>query len=153
VKRFPFLDWMRGLAVVIMIQCHAFNAFVRMDLRDGGPYVLSQFVGGMAAPLFLFMAGMTTAFQMESLARREPSPWRRWAVALRRAAYIMGIAVLFRFTNWLGGYPGGSVVRPSARASRLVPRRSLGRHSVSTSAASQSAARKCTRCGCGAPGR
>ena len=109
MKRFPFLDWMRGLAVVIMIQCHAFNAFVRMDLRDGGPYVLSQFVGGMAAPLFLFMAGMTTAFQMESLARREPSPWRRWAVALRRAAYIMGIAVLFRFTNWLGGYPGGSL--------------------------------------------
>jgi uncharacterized membrane protein len=100
---------MRGLAVVIMIQCHTFNAFVRMDLRDGGPYVLSQFVGGMAAPLFLFMAGMTTAFQMESLARRESSPWRRWLVALRRAGYIMGIALLFRFTNWLGSYPGGNV--------------------------------------------
>ena len=69
MKRFPFLDWMRGLAVVVMIQCHAFNAFARLDTRDGGPYVLSQFVGGMAAPLFLFMAGMTTAFQMESLAR------------------------------------------------------------------------------------
>ena len=109
MKRFPFLDWMRGLAVVVMIQCHAFNAFVRMDLRDGGPYVMSQFVGGMAAPLFLFMAGMTTAFQMESLARREASPWRRWAVALRRAGYIMVIALLFRFTNWLGSYPGGSL--------------------------------------------
>ena len=60
VKRFPFLDWMRGLAVVIMIQCHTFNSFTRMDLRDGGPYVLTQFIGGMAAPLFLFMAGMTT---------------------------------------------------------------------------------------------
>jgi len=100
---------MRGLAVVIMIQCHAFNAFARMDTRDGGPYVLSQFIGGMAAPLFLFMAGMTTAFQMESLARREASPWRRWVVALRRAGYIMGIALVFRFTNWLGSYPGGSV--------------------------------------------
>jgi uncharacterized membrane protein len=80
-----------------------------MDTRDGGPYVLSQFIGGMAAPLFLFMAGMTTAFQMESLARREASPWRRWAVALRRAGYIMGIALLFRFTNWLGGYRGGGL--------------------------------------------
>src|ERR1017187_8254460 len=29
VKRFPFLDWMRGLAIVIMIQCHTFNSFVR----------------------------------------------------------------------------------------------------------------------------
>ena len=34
-------------------------------MRGGGPYVLSQFVGGMAAPLFLFMAGMTFAFQMD----------------------------------------------------------------------------------------
>jgi uncharacterized membrane protein len=109
VKRFPFLDWMRGLAVVIMIECHAFNAFARMDTRDGGPYVLSQFVGGMAAPLFLFMAGMTTAFQMESMARRDVSPWRRWVTAMRRAGYIMVIALLFRFTNWLGSLPGGSL--------------------------------------------
>ena len=62
---------MRGLAVIIMIQCHAFNSFTRMDLRQSGGYMLSQFVGGMAAPLFLFMAGMTSAFQMESLERRE----------------------------------------------------------------------------------
>src|ERR1017187_2985492 len=92
VKRFPFLDWMRGLAVVIMIQCHTFNSFTRVDLHDGGPYVLTQFVGGMAAPLFLLMAGMTTAFQMESLERREPKPLRRWLISLKRAAYILAIA-------------------------------------------------------------
>ena len=73
---------MRGLAVVIMIQCHTFNSFTRLDLREGGAYVLTQFIGGMAAPLFLFMAGMTTAFQMESLERRERSPWRRWLISL-----------------------------------------------------------------------
>jgi uncharacterized membrane protein len=108
VKRFPFLDWMRGLAVVIMIQCHTFNSFVRMDLRDGGPYTYSQFVGGMAAPLFLFMAGMTTAFQMESLARREPVALRRWLISLKRAGYILGIAFLFRLTNYLGSFPNGN---------------------------------------------
>jgi uncharacterized membrane protein len=105
VKRFPFLDWMRGLAVVIMIQCHATNSFVRMDLRDDGPYVMAQFVGGMAAPLFLFMAGMTSGFQMESLEKREPARRKRWLVSLRRAGYIMGIALLFRITNWLGSLP------------------------------------------------
>ena len=84
MKRFPFLDWMRGLAIVLMIQCHTFNSFARMDVREGGPYVLSQFVGGMAAPLFLFMAGMTFAFQMESVARRERDPLARWLTALRR---------------------------------------------------------------------
>jgi len=105
VKRFPFLDWMRGLAVVIMIQCHTFNSFTRVDLREGGPYVLTQFVGGMAAPLFLLMAGMTTAFQMESLERREPRPLRRWLTSLRRAGYILTIAFTFRFTNWLFSVP------------------------------------------------
>jgi uncharacterized membrane protein len=99
---------MRGLAVVVMIQCHAFNSFARLNLRDGGLYVLSQFVGGMAAPLFLFMAGMTLAFQMESLERREPSPRWRWLVSLRRAGYILGIAFAFRISNWLGSLPGGS---------------------------------------------
>jgi hypothetical protein len=96
---------MRGLAVLIMIQCHTFNSLVRMDLRDGGPYVLSQFVGGMAAPLFLFMAGMTFGFQMDSLERREFLPVRRWAVSLRRAAYILGIAFLFRLSNWVASLP------------------------------------------------
>ena len=77
MKRFPFLDWTRGLAVLIMIQCHAFNSFTRTDLRQSGPYVLSQFVGGMAAVLFLFMAGMTLAFLMDSLDRKEPAAGRR----------------------------------------------------------------------------
>ena len=71
--------------------------------------MLSQFIGGMAAPLFLFMAGMTFAFQLESLERREPNRWRRWRISLRRAAYILGIAFLFRFTNWVASLPHADV--------------------------------------------
>lgn len=96
---------MRGLAILVMIECHTFNSFTRLNLRDGGPYILTQFLGGIAAPLFLFMAGMTMGFQMESLDRREPRPLRRWLVSLRRAAYILGIAFAFRFTNWLFSVP------------------------------------------------
>ncbi len=96
---------MRGLAVLIMIQCHTFNSLARMDLREGGPYVLSQFIGGMAAPLFLFMAGMTFAFQMDSLERRQVLPARRWLISLRRAGYILGIAYLFRLSNWVASLP------------------------------------------------
>lgn len=105
VIRYSFLDWMRGLAVVIMIQCHTINSFARLDVRQGGPYVLSQFIGGMAAPLFLFMAGMTFGFQMESLERREPSPWRRYLVSMRRAGYVMALAFLFRIGNWVASLP------------------------------------------------
>jgi len=96
---------MRGLAVVIMIQCHVFNSFTRLDLRGSGVYVFTQFVGGMAAPLFLFMAGMTSGFLMERLQRKSPTRAARWVTALRRAGYIVMIAYLFRFTNWLGSLP------------------------------------------------
>jgi uncharacterized membrane protein len=92
-----------------MIQCHVFNSFTRLDLRGGGPYILSQFVGGMAAVLFLFMAGMTLGFQMESLDRREPSGLRRWGGALRRGAYVLGIAFAFRLTNYVAGWPKAQV--------------------------------------------
>jgi uncharacterized membrane protein len=105
VKRFPFLDWTRGLAILIMIQCHAFNSFVRPELRNGGAYVLSQFIGGMAAPLFLFMAGITLAFRMGNLDGSEPLARRRWLAALRRAGYILLIAFAFRTTTWVGSLP------------------------------------------------
>jgi len=109
VKRLPFLDWTRGLAVLIMIQCHTFNSFTRADLRESAGYIFSQFLGGMAAPLFLFMAGMTFGFQMESLQTRIASRTRRWSTAFRRAAYVLGLALAFRLTNWFGSWPNGNL--------------------------------------------
>ncbi len=94
---------MRGLAVVIMIQSHTFNSFAHPDVRSGGPYVLSQFVGGMAAPLFLFMAGMTLGFQMDGFDRREPTRFGRWVASLRRAGYILLLAFAFRLSNFIAG--------------------------------------------------
>jgi uncharacterized membrane protein len=103
-KRFPFLDWMRGLALVIMIQCHVFNSFARMDVRNEGLYALAQFAGGMAGPLFLFMAGMTFAFQMDSLEKRAVAAGGRWLSCLRRALYILAIAYSIRFTSFHGDW-------------------------------------------------
>jgi uncharacterized membrane protein len=104
-KRLPFLDWTRGFAVLLMIQCHVFNAFTSTDLRQGGSYTLSQFVGGMAAPLFLLLSGLTLALQMDSQDRRGAAPGRRFLAALRRSGYILGLAFLFRFSNWIFSSP------------------------------------------------
>jgi predicted acyltransferase len=112
VNRFPFLDWMRGLALVIMIQVHVFNSFARTDVRNGGVYSLAVFAGGMAGPLFLFMAGMTFAFQMDRLEHKEPRAGLRWLACLRRAGYIFAIAYLIRLTDWVGswGHTGWSEI-------------------------------------------
>ncbi len=88
-----------------MIQCHAFNSFARPESRSAGPYVLSQFVGGMAAVLFLFLAGVTFAFQMDRLDRKGLPPMARLRSMLRRAGYILGIAFLFRISNSLCTFP------------------------------------------------
>lgn len=105
MNRLRYLDWTRGLAVVLMIQCHTFNSLAHTDVRGGGPYVLSQFVGGMAAPLFLFMAGMTFAFQMDSLDRRARPYGERLLKLWRRAGYLFLLAFLFRLNNSLMSLP------------------------------------------------
>jgi hypothetical protein len=54
------------------------------------------------------MAGMTFAFQMDSLERKGLAPLARWTASLRRAGYIMTIAILFRLSNYLASLPGAS---------------------------------------------
>ncbi len=48
-----------------MLQGHVFDSFSRQDLRTGGPYMLSQFLGGMPPAIFLFLTGVTLAFLMD----------------------------------------------------------------------------------------
>ena len=35
-ERLGYLDWVRGLAAIIMLQGHVFHSFVKNDLRQGG---------------------------------------------------------------------------------------------------------------------
>ncbi len=114
MSRLAFLDWTRGIAVLIMIECHTFNSLVRPELRQGGPYMLSQFVGGMAAVLFLFLAGVTFAFQMDRLDRRDACRRERMAAMLRRAGYVLAMAFLFRLTMsgfWWDAPPWRSLLK------------------------------------------
>lgn len=103
--RLAYLDWARGLAALIMLQGHTFHSFVRNDLRDKGPYVLSQFAGGLAPAVFLFLTGVTMAFRMDSDERRGLSAGRRVLSALKRARYLLLIAFLFRLQLWIFSLP------------------------------------------------
>lgn len=105
VSRLAFLDWTRGLAAVIMLQGHVTHSFMAKDLRDSGPYVLSQFIGGITPAVFLFLTGVTLAFLMESRERQGVAALGRVNAALRRAGYLATLAVLFRVQLWLFAYP------------------------------------------------
>jgi uncharacterized membrane protein len=103
--RMPFLDWTRGLAATIMLQGHVFHSFVRPELRESGLYVISQFVGGIAPAIFLFLTGVTLAFMMSSMERKLASRTEKLMTALRRAAYLGVLAFAFRIQLFLFGWP------------------------------------------------
>ena len=107
------LDWLRGLGVLIMLQGHLFNSFARVNLHDHPVYVLSQFVGGMPAPIFLVLVGVTLAFRLDRADRAGLSPSARVRSALTRAAFLAAIAFAFRLQLWLfaWGNPWTEIVR------------------------------------------
>jgi uncharacterized membrane protein len=100
-QRILYLDWVRGVAALIMLQGHVFQSFLRDDLRTGGPYLMSQFAGGMPPAVFLFLLGVTFAFLMDSQEKKGIAASRRFAVAARRSGYLFAAAFAFRLQLWL----------------------------------------------------
>jgi uncharacterized membrane protein len=104
-NRLEYLDWFRGLAAVIMLQGHVFDSFLRGDLRGGGAFIYSQFIGGMPPAIFLFLTGVTLAFLMHSSERKGLDSGARLKKALRRAGYLLAIATAFRIQMFLFAWP------------------------------------------------
>ncbi len=102
-----YLDWLRGVSVLIMIEAHTLDAWTRLDARHNSTYGWAMIVGGFAAPAFLFLAGVALALAAGSRLRRGKTPEEVAALARRRALQIFGLAFLFRLQSWAisGGDP------------------------------------------------
>ena len=98
-SRVTFIDWLRGLAATIMLQGHTFDAFLRPEDRGGAFFTFSQFFGGEAAALFLFLTGTTYGMGMNR--REHLSRGQRVLEALRRARFLFILAILFRLQGWI----------------------------------------------------
>jgi uncharacterized membrane protein len=100
-QRLLYLDWVRGAAALVMLQGHVFQSFLRNDLREGGPYMMSQFAGGMPPAVFLFLLGVTFAFLMDSQEKKGVSAAGRWRASLKRSGCLFAAAFAFRLQLWL----------------------------------------------------
>ena len=100
-NRLVYLDWFRGFAVIVMIESHVFNSFTRTDLHKSDAYLISQSLGGIAAPLFLFIAGIMVGLRIESRSDRGFGPGARLLDILKRAGFIFLIAEAILFQQWL----------------------------------------------------
>lgn len=91
---------MRGLACVLMFQTHCYDAWLSPQARKTTFFMYSQLGGTLPAPLFLFLAGISSALVVDKLVRKG-EPARRIANAtIRRGAEIFGLGLLFRLQEY-----------------------------------------------------
>ena len=119
VSRRVYIDWARGIAVLIMIWAHTMDAWTRAADRHGVAYRDAAVLGGFAAPLFLWLAGLAIVLAATRAAERpDPTaaPVRRSTgrargveVVCRRGLEIFILAFLFRLQEFIVT-PGGSPV-------------------------------------------
>jgi uncharacterized membrane protein len=107
-QRFEAIDWLRGLAVIFMIQWHAFDSWLAPQAKTGGAWLLIRHMGGLPARLFLLLVGVSAAIGFEhQLARGVDTATMRRKIA-RRGLQILGLAYLFRLQEHvLAGFKGG----------------------------------------------
>jgi uncharacterized membrane protein len=101
VSRRGYLDWLRGVAVLIMVGAHLFDAWVRVADRSELSYRWTLIVGGFSAPLFLFLAGVAMALATGSRLRKGVADVEAAAIARRRGWQILGLAFLFRLQSFI----------------------------------------------------
>lgn len=98
-----YLDWLRGIGVVVMVLAHVTDAWTSDVDRKTSQYFYVVFVSGLAAPLFLFLAGLTL-----SMAAAAKVGLLGHASAAARARLhgwqVLALAFLFRLQSQLLGW-------------------------------------------------
>ena len=102
-SRKAYLDWLRGIAVIVMVTAHVTDAWTRVEDRQRDLYGYTVIIAGLAAPLFLFLAGLTLS--MAASARASSVGHRAAArMACLRGLQIFALAFLFRLQAQLLGW-------------------------------------------------
>jgi uncharacterized membrane protein len=99
--RRTYLDVLRGVAVLVMIEAHVIDSWTREADRHTMAFGQSLILGGFGAPLFLFLAGVGVAMSAGSKSRRFGDDPAAAAAVARRGLQIFGLAFLFRFQSFV----------------------------------------------------
>ena len=86
-----------------MVEVHALDAWILPESRTGAAYGWLRMLGGLAAPSFLFMAGLSQCLADAAGVRRGLSVSARRRAALGRAIWLFGVAYLFRLAEFILG--------------------------------------------------
>jgi uncharacterized membrane protein len=92
---------MRGLAILIMIEAHVIDSWTRPADRQSLSFGGATILAGFAAPMFLFLAGVSASLGAGSRTRRTGDPALSAASVRRRGWQIFGLAYLFRLQAYM----------------------------------------------------
>jgi uncharacterized membrane protein len=104
-QRLAYIDWMRGLACVLMFQTHCYDAWLNPAARKTTFMMWSQLLGTFPAPLFLFLAGISFALVTDKLRAKGASADEVAKTTIRRGAEIYALGLLFRLQEYMISFP------------------------------------------------
>jgi uncharacterized membrane protein len=100
---------MRGIAVLVMIEAHAVDAWTTTAARKGLAFRNLTILGGFAAPLFLFLAGVGVVLSADRMLERTNDSRTAGTHAIKRGLEIFLLAFLFRLQAFIVS-PGGPLI-------------------------------------------
>jgi uncharacterized membrane protein len=108
MTRFRYVDWARGIAVLLMIEAHTVDAWTRSADRTSLAFRDLTILGGFAAPLFLWLAGLAVVLSATRSAEKTGSRATAVDAICRRGLEIFILAFLFRLQAFIvspGSHP------------------------------------------------
>ncbi|MDQ1406502.1 MAG: hypothetical protein QOG55_2131 [Acidobacteriaceae bacterium] len=88
-----------------MIQAHCYDSWLNPEARQTLFYRWSQELSTLAAPIFLFLCGVSFALVTEGLRQKNKPRSEIFKTALLRGAEILGLGFLLRVQEFVLGYP------------------------------------------------
>jgi uncharacterized membrane protein len=112
-QRRAYLDWVRGLAVLIMVEAHVLDSWTAAGDRARPAFGYAMILGGFGAPLFLFLAGIALTLSAESKFVRTGDLRDSWQAVQKRGWQVFGLALLFRLQSYIlsGGFSAVSLLK------------------------------------------
>jgi uncharacterized membrane protein len=109
--RMDVVDWLRGAAVVLMIQTHLYDAWVAPEIKLTPAYQWTRFLGGIPSRLFLMLVGVSMALRFENQLRKAVSDRREMVRGVqKRGLQILALAYLFRIQEYVLGHMSQMIV-------------------------------------------
>jgi uncharacterized membrane protein len=103
-RRREHLDWLRGVAVLLMIDAHLFDSWTQFPDRDTRAFDIAMIIGGAGPTLFLFLAGAAVALSAGSKLRRTGDVDAAARVVALRGLEIFALAFVFRVQAFFLGW-------------------------------------------------